>query len=285
MRYGSGTIGARLQSVTERSKTLGAADPARDALLIVAHVLDKDPSRLRMMLDEPISDDYLGFGAGSYYTEVLKSYEDGKPISKIIGKRAFWKDDFYVNEDVLDPRPDTERLIEIAIEAPFSRVLDLGTGSGCILISLLSEQRDALGVGVDVSDAALDVARRNSTTLGAENAEWTLSDWYKNVEGDFDLIVSNPPYIAANEMAGLASNVRNFDPEISLTDGADGLTCYRIICAGIPKHLRDQGRLIVEIGPTQADEVRTMFVQAGLANVQVFQDLDGRDRIVSGFKG
>ena len=208
-----------------------------------------------------------------------------KPVSQIIGKRAFWRHEFKVTPDVLDPRPDTETLVAAALEHPFERVLDLGTGSGCILLSLLAERPAARGVGVDLSPAALKVAGTNAKSLGvADRLDLLVSDWFSNLRGRFDLIVSNPPYIAADEMPDLQPEVRDHEPRMALTDEADGLDAYRKIAAGAPAFLRPGGRLIVEIGPTQAQAVCALFTKAGLENCVVHPDLDGRDRVVSAEK-
>lgn len=207
------------------------------------------------------------------------------PVSHILGFRAFWKHDFKVNAQVLDPRPDTETLVELALARPFSRVLDLGTGSGCILISLLAERPEATGVGTDISETAVLIAGENAVRARvADRLVLPLSDWFDDVGGRFDLIVSNPPYIAAAEMAGLAPEVRDHEPRVALTDEADGLTAYRIIAANAPNHLTPGGRLLVEIGPTQGPAVLALFRNAGFAAVQVHPDLNGRDRVVSGVK-
>ncbi len=205
-----------------------------------------------------------------------------KPVSQIVGGRDFWKGWFHVTPDVLDPRPETETLVELALSEPFSRVLDLGTGSGCILISLLAERPEALGVGTEVSEAAVLVAGRNAARHGVvDRLVLPLSDWFEDVGGRFDLIVSNPPYIAADEMEGLQPEVRDFEPRGALTDEGDGLSAYRIIAAGAPDHLTENSRLMVEIGADQGQAVAEIFLAAGLADVMVHPDLAGRDRVVS----
>ncbi len=204
------------------------------------------------------------------------------PVSQIIGRRAFWTSDFTVTPDVLDPRPETELLIELALLKQFQKVLDVGTGSGCILISLLLEQPGAKGVGTDVSEQAILVAGENANRLGvADRILLPLSNWFDDIGGRFDLIVSNPPYIAAAEMSDLQPEVRDHEPRIALTDEADGLTAYRKIAKDAPDHLTPGGRLLVEIGPTQADAVTELFRTAGLENIASHSDLDGRDRVVS----
>ena len=208
-----------------------------------------------------------------------------EPLSHLLGYRDFYKHRFMVTSDVLDPRPDTETLIEAALSVPFSSVLDLGTGSGCILLSLLAERRDAVGTGTDLSDAALAVAQQNAVKLSVQDrATLVQSDWFDAVTGEFDLIVSNPPYIAVEEMIGLQPEVRDHEPRMALTDEADGLSCYRTIVSGAPQFLAEGGHLIVEIGPSQGDAVRAMMVAQGFAQIRVIADLDGRDRVVFGQK-
>ncbi|KJZ20261.1 peptide chain release factor N(5)-glutamine methyltransferase [Loktanella sp. S4079] len=206
-----------------------------------------------------------------------------EPLSHLVGYRDFYAHRFYVNSDVLDPRPDTETLIVTALEGLFDNVLDLGTGSGCILLSLLAERAGAVGVGADISDDALAVARKNCAQLELETrATFVRSDWFDQITGKFDLIVSNPPYIALDEMDDLQPEVRLHEPRIALTDEADGLSAYRLICNRAPQFLTAGGRLMVEIGPTQAQSVKTLMQEAGLIDVNVVLDLDGRDRVVSG---
>lgn len=208
-----------------------------------------------------------------------------EPVARILGRRSFWAHEFTVTPDVLDPRPDTETLVEVALAAPFGRVLDLGTGSGCILVSLLHERADATGLGTDVSAGALAVAARNAEAAGVgTRASFRLADWFEGVEGTFDLIVSNPPYIAAVEIDTLAPEVRDWDPRGALTPGGDGLDAYRAIAAGAGDHLALGGRLAVEIGTAQASAVTEIMAAAGLTRFSVTRDLNGRDRVVSAIK-
>jgi release factor glutamine methyltransferase len=201
-------------------------------------------------------------------------------MAQITGERLFWGRSFRVTGATLDPRPETEVLVAAALAEPFARVLDLGTGTGCILLSLLADRPGTAGLGVDVSPAALAVAVENAARLGVV-AEFRLSDWFAGVAGRFDLIVSNPPYIAAAEMAGLAPEVRDWEPHLALTPGGDGLDAYRAIAGGVAAHLEPGGRLLLEIGPTQAAEVAALLAAAGLAGIEVLADLDGRDRVVA----
>jgi release factor glutamine methyltransferase len=205
-----------------------------------------------------------------------------EPVSHILGRREFYGREFAVNSDVLDPRPETEILVEAALQEQAGKILDLGTGSGCILLTLLAEIPGAIGVGTDISASACDVARANTISLGlSRRATILTADWASGVEGPFDLIVSNPPYIALSEMPGLAPEVRDWEPYAALTDGADGLMAYRAIAEAAPPLLRAGGRLMVEIGPTQGVPVADLFRFVGFEEIRVIPDLDGRDRVVS----
>ena len=218
----------------------------------------------------------------SQFSDFITRRAAREPVSLIIGRRAFWTHDFRVTPAVLDPRPDTETLVEAALAVPFTRVLDLGTGSGCILLSLLSERPEAQGLGVDCSEDALDVAQINRAELGlGARATLTQSDWFSAVNGPFDLIVSNPPYITEAAFATLAPEVKDHDPKIALTPGGDGLDAYRIICAEAPGYLTDGGALMVEIGFDQATAVEALFAQAGFSDIRIIRDINGKDRVIA----
>ncbi len=222
---------------------------------------------------------------GADFEELVERRASREPFSHIAGYREFWTHRFRVTPDVLDPRAETETLVELALSEPFTKVLDLGTGSGCIVISLLAERPGAMGVGTDISERAVLIAGENAAAIGvADRLVLPLSDWFEDVGGTYDLIVSNPPYIAADEMAGLQPEVRDHEPRVALTDEEDGLQAYCAIASGAPDHLKPGGRLLVEIGPTQAQAVTALFLAAGLVDVTVHTDLGGRDRVVAARK-
>ena len=257
----------------------GIDDPARDARRLLAHVLQITPGRLTLVLPDPITE-----AQATAFDSLIQRRAVREPVSHLTGTRAFFGREFHVSPAVLDPRPETETLIERALATEFSRVLDLGTGSGCILLTLLAERPEAQGMGTDLSTDALAVAQANADRLGLRTrATWASSSWFDAVPQDmrFDLIVSNPPYIGLAEMPGLAPELA-FEPRMALTDEADGLTAYRALATGARAHLTQGGRLIVEIGPTQGSAVCDLFNAAGLGNVTLHSDLDGRDRVVSG---
>jgi release factor glutamine methyltransferase len=216
----------------------------------------------------------------------------GEPVSRIIGYREFYGRQFRIDQDTLDPRPDTETLIEAALDLADRQgwrhrpidILDLGTGSGAILLTLLAELPHARGLGTDISPAALRAARTSAAALGvAARASFVAANWLDGIAGSFDLVVSNPPYIASGAIAGLAPEVRLHDPALALDGGADGLSAYRAIAASAPLVLRPGGSLLAEIGPDQADAVSALFKQVGLsvdASDGVWRDLAGRPRVV-----
>lgn len=274
------TAAEALVKATRALRDAGIDGAARDARLLLAHALDLPSERVGLHLEDHLSDKQLAVFDRGVATRLLR-----QPISQILGYRLFWGRRFRVTRDVLDPRPETETLVEAALQGTFQSVLDLGTGSGAILLTLLAERGDARGVGVDISESALAVAAETSVALGvSERSVLMRSDWFSAVDGTFDLIVSNPPYITAAEMQHLSPEVRNWEPHRALTPGEDGLGAYRSIAAGVMDRLRTGGRLIVEIGSTQAAAVTGLFAAAGLQRIDVTRDLDGRDRVVTAFR-
>ena len=253
------------------------ASPARDARLLLAHAMDLPVQRLSLHAQDPVDEatvDLAFVYAGRR--------RQGEPVSHILGYREFYGRRFRVDGRVLDPRPETEVLVAEALKGAFADVLDLGTGSGAIILTLLAERTDAIGTATDISASALQVAEENAAALDVANrVHFEVSDWFQAIGSSYDLIVSNPPYIAEHEMDGLQPDVLFYEPRAALTDGADGLTAYRAITAGAPRYLRSGGRLMVEIGPTQGQAVSAMMANAGLVDPIVIPDLDGRDRVVA----
>ena len=253
----------------------GVPEAAGDARRLLAHALGVAPGRLTVVLPDPLAD-----GIAETYEDLLRRRTKREPVSHLVGIRSFWSRDFLVTSAVLDPRPETELLVAVALEEPFSRVLDLGTGSGCLLVTLLAERSNATGQGLDLSPAATEVARANALRHGvADRAEFAPSDWFAAASGRYDLIVSNPPYIAAEEMPGLEPEVRDWEPRLALTDEGDGLEAYRAILSEARAYLAPGGRLAVEHGPTQARAIADIGMGQGFAAPEHRRDMDGRDRV------
>lgn len=272
---------------------MSEAEALADARDVLAAAGIDDPVReARLLWTASFPKRYVDYdaamagGRAATFKSLVARRANREPMSHLTGRRDFYEHRFDVTPDVLDPRPDTEALVVAALEVAFDRVLDLGTGSGCILLSLLAARTSARGVGSDLSDAALGIAARNAALLELavqDRAQFVQSDWFSTIDGTFDLVVSNPPYIAADEMADLSPEVLH-EPRMALTDEGDGLSCYRIITAGAGDHLVAGGWLMVEIGPTQGAAVHSMFETTGFTKIEIRPDLDGRDRVVVGQK-
>lgn len=217
---------------------------------------------------------------------LIAQRNSGCPISRMRGKREFYSSCFYLNDHTLDPRPDSECLIDAAVQYTRSTAfntqalccLDLGTGSGCLLLSLLGELPHAFGLGVDLAPLAVSQARANAAQLGlAARARFICSDWFEGVQGSFELILANPPYIPTGD-SKLARDVADFDPSLALFAGTDGLDAYAKLLPQIPARLLASGRLFLEIGAEQTDAVKKLAEQAGLQLYAVCSDLAGHDR-------
>ena len=212
-----------------------------------------------------------------------------KPLDKIIGRREFYKANFVVNENVLSPRPDTEILVEEAIKLlpdTAMEILDLGTGSGCIIESILAEKPQARGVAVDISAAALQTARLNAenlqltTRLDFVNADWFAPDFCAKIGKKFDMIVSNPPYIPTADIDSLAAEVKNYDPAAALDGGADGYDSYRRIAELAPELLQNGGYILLEAGIGQAEKIADIFCNHKLKLINIVPDLNGISRCI-----
>ena len=259
-------------------RAAGIDGAARDARWLLAHALEVPQDRLTLALHDPVTE-----AQAARFRAAIAARARHQPVAQITGQRLFWGRAFRVTPDVLDPRPETETLIATALEQSFARLLDLGTGSGAILATLLAECPGATGVGVDLSPAALGIAQGNAQALGvASRASFLHSDWCAGVSGQYDLIVSNPPYIGVQEVAELAPETRDWEPRMALVPaGCDGtgLAAYRVIAAQAPAHLAPGGRLMVELGPGQGPAVLALFAQAGLTQGRLVDDLTGRARV------
>jgi release factor glutamine methyltransferase len=279
----SETIGSTLGAVAAALAGAGVDDARRRARRLVAAALDVSAAEVLAERDRAISQ-----GHAERVAELLRRTLAHEPLSRILALREFWGLEFVLSADTLDPRPETETIVE-AINArlpkrsdPY-RFLDLGTGSGCLLLALLSEFPAATGVGVDRVFGAAAAARRNADRLGlAARARFAVGDWAAALIGHFDAVVANPPYIASADIAGLPREVRDFDPRMALDGGADGLNAYRRVSVDLTRLLKPSGLFACEIGQGQDSEVAALIAAHGLVIEEIVPDLAGILRCVVG---
>lgn len=220
----------------------------------------------------------------------LKQRIDGKPLSRIYGKREFWGLEFAINENTLDPRPDSETLIEATLayykdKPPPKTILDLGTGTGCLLLALLSEFKDAIGIGVDISESTVETAQNNAKSLNLDTrSTFIQGKWAESLDQKFDCIVSNPPYIASNVIPNLEKEVKNHDPMLALDGGIDGLQAYNDIFSDLLRIMNDDGIALFEIGFDQASQIERLSNKYEIRIGKLHHDLAGNPRVVDMFK-
>jgi release factor glutamine methyltransferase len=275
------TRAAAQRRLAQAFTAAGLDTPQLDARLLICAALAIDHVSLVRDGDLPIGD--AAAALGDFCTRRLAR----EPVSRILGRREFWGLEFAVNAAVLDPRPDTETLVEAAVDLMRERrddalrVIDFGTGSGAILAALLSVFPQAVGFGVDISPAAATTARGNLVRLGLGRRGFVLcSDWAAAVRGSFDLVVANPPYIKRAAIAELAADVRQHDPRLALDGGEDGLAAYRALAPAAAHLLAPNGSLAFECGAGQSREVEAILTAAGLQCKDAWHDLGGHARIV-----
>lgn len=277
-------VASAYRQTKQRLQQGGVATPALDARLLVQ-------AACKLTEEEMVAHGDLPFGqmAAFQLERFVARRIMGEPVSRILGRREFWGMEFVVTPDTLDPRPDTETLVEAALEWARGRgkplrILDLGTGSGCILIALLKELPDATGVGIDISAGAVSAAQGNAVMNGVgERAEFRHGSWFEPLQNgeSFDLIVSNPPYIAESEMESLAVEVRNHDPRRALTDEKDGFEAYKIIYPQLHSWLKPEGVAFLEMGYTQSVHMARLIEDAGATLEKIIKDLAGHERVVA----
>ena len=279
------TIRSLLADARRRLSAAGIDSPALDARILVRHVFAVTDAALVAGDDRAVT-----AAEADRFESLLARRLAGEPVSRIRGVREFWGMDFMVTPAVLDPRPDTETLVAAAVETmranPPRTIVDLGTGSGCILVSLLKEFPQAQGTGVDISGEALAVARGNAERNGvAGRATFLQGRWFDSVAGTFDLIVSNPPYIPNPDIESLDREVRNHDPILALSGGDDGLDAYRAIIREIQTHLNPAGLCYLEIGIHQGENVARLVEESNLSVRRIIPDIAGIPRAVEITRG
>lgn len=270
------TYSEYVASAAARLKAAGVESPAGDAWRLAEAAFSRLHGRRQLVPHEVIDRN-----TSVLLSNWLDQRESRRPVSQIVGRRHFHKSEFIVTSDVLDPRPESEVLVDSGVIRCPGSILDLGTGSGCLLLSLLVELPEACGVGIDLSEDALRIARENSLRLGvSDRANFHRSDWFSEVVGRFDLIVANPPYLSESEFADSPKELVQWEPRMALTTGGDGLSPYRIIAAGASRHLSPGGCLIFEIDARRLDRIKNLAALASLEVEQIVLDHEGRPRAI-----
>jgi release factor glutamine methyltransferase len=269
-----------LRKSQDQLRQAGLENADLDARLLIEHGLGLPRTVLLTEPDRIVTDQ-----AAKQTQALLDRRLAGEPVARILGEWEFWSLPFLLSADTLIPRPDTEILVEAGLQRSAHdrdmRILDLGTGSGAILLALLSERPLAFGVGIDRSVGAATTARLNAMRLGlAQRAAFVVSDWARALHGRFDLILANPPYIRQAEIAGLMREVRDHDPALALDGGPDGLTAYRCIISQLDGLLAPAGEVIFEIGHDQADDLSAILTAANFKILACLRDLAGHERAV-----
>ena len=273
------SVGALLADATTSLQSGGVPQARRDARLLIAASLEVGIESVVGYPERLLSASQL-----TRAQDMIARRAAREPVSRILGRREFWGLDFQLSSATLDPRPESETVIEAVLERPVSRrtaphVLDLGTGSGCLLLALLSALPEASGLGVDLEPAALVTAAANAEALGlAGRCRFAVSDWDSAVTGLWDILLCNPPYVTEAQMTQLAPEVAEHDPWGALAGGADGLDAYRRLLPGLPRLLAPGGVAALEIGAGQAAAVGGMALAAGLSTAECRRDLAGIER-------
>jgi len=266
---------------TRRLAAAGIDDPALDARLLIAHALGCDRAALLTQGARVLTENEI-----QKIEEMIARRAAREPVHRIMGNRDFWGLSFGLNEATLEPRPDSETLIEAALKAfshPPRRLLDLGTGTGCLLLALLHEWPTATGLGIDAAPRALDQARANARRLGLEaRASFRVGDWLSGLDERFDLIVCNPPYIPSKDIEGLQPEVRLHDPIAALDGGVEGLEPYRHLIPLLPRFLNAGGHAFFEVGTGRAQAVETLMKTNGLCDIETSFDLASIPRCIRG---
>jgi release factor glutamine methyltransferase len=284
---GARTAAEVRRALTAKFQAVGLDSPDLDSRVLIGHALGLDHAALTAAATRK-----LGADEENVIATLANRRLTGEPVARILGYKEFWSLPLRIDAATLVPRPETETVVEAALAAldmdgPRSRKLriaDLGTGSGALILALLSELPNAFGVATDTSTEALVVARDNARRLALTRAKFVACDMAAALRGPFDAIVSNPPYIASGDIATLASDVRDFDPHLALDGGTDGLDFYRAIAATAPALLAPGGVLVVELGIGQAEPVAEFFAAAGLAPSPPRPDLNGTPRALVAWK-
>ena len=275
------TLGSLYRNLIIELSNAQIDKPYLEARILLTHAADIEESRITGHPEVEL-DCY----SISKLKKIAERRKHGEPIAYIVGEKEFWSLNFSVTKETLIPRPDSEILIEAVLNMISNytdslSILDLGTGSGCLLLALLTELPNANGIGIDISSEACMVAKKNSENLGlSERAKFRQGNWMDNIQDKFDIIITNPPYIANSQIKYLTNEVRFFEPHLALSGGPDGLSAYRLIIKDSTSHLKPDGILAAEIGINQRRDISDIFIENGLKIVKVQRDYSNIERCI-----
>ncbi|RCK39282.1 peptide chain release factor N(5)-glutamine methyltransferase [Thalassospira xiamenensis] len=283
------TLGALMAEAVGALRDAGIENARMDARILLSDAAEVDGSRIAAWPEDVVAND-----RAAKFRDMIARRLKREPVSRILGQRDFWRHSFKLSPETLDPRPDSETLVELALDWLEDRdaptVIDFGTGTGCLLLSIVGDLQNARGLGVDISAGAVACARENADRLDlGDQVEFRVSDWDSAITDEerqegFDLVVSNPPYITRADMEILSPEVREYDPRMALTDEGDGLGAYRILSQVAFSLVKPAGFVIFEIGQGQEEDVARLLVEAGFVGVEYREDLGGIVRCVAAKK-
>ena len=261
-------------------KNKGILTANLDVKILLAFLLNIDTKEIINYFNNEISNEFL-----NNFQKLLSRRLNREPIANIIGKKAFWDYDFIVNENVLTPRPDSETLIEAVLENYKNKdqklnILDLGTGSGCLILTLLSIYQNARGLAIDISDKALEIAKQNAKLLNINRIKFLKNNWNDNINEKFDIIISNPPYIPKKEIEDLEPEVNKYNPLLALDGGNDGLDCYKYLSENLQKNCKKDTKIFLEIGKNQENDITKIFQNNEFELVKMYKDINEIVRIL-----
>lgn len=265
---------------SKRLKDKGIDTANLDVKMLLSFLLKSDSNNLINYFEKDISTSFE-----KRFDNLINRRLNREPVANIIGKKSFWDYEFAVNKNVLTPRPDSETLIEAVLENYKDKekkfnILDLGTGSGCLILTLLKIYKNANGLAIDKSKKALNIAQKNSKNLNIKNIKFLKNNWNSGIEKKFDLIISNPPYISKEELKTLEPEVNIFNPILALSDGNDGLDCYRYLAKNLRKNCKKNTKIFLEIGKNQEKDIQQIFENNGFILIKSHKDINQIVRVL-----
>lgn len=264
----------------KKLEDIGITTSKLDAKILLSYLLKVDSKELILYFNNNIDDNFI-----QEFNKLLNRRINREPIANIINQKLFWDYNFFVNQDVLTPRNDSETLIEAVLSNYNNKneklkILDLGTGSGCLILTLLKIYKNSTGLGIDINKKTLKIAKKNAKMLRIDRVKFMQNNWNDNIDDKFDIIISNPPYIPTEEIKILEPEVNKYNPILALDGGKDGLKCYRYLANSLNKNIKNNTKIFLEIGKNQDDEIKRIFLNNSYQLLNIYKDLSNINRIL-----